>query len=96
MKRELRISAQKDYIAVDYVNGTTSGNHIESTPFYLAKDKPIKVKSFDAEENKWMAVSLLFDGEKVIAKDIDPRSDFEGMDWEIELEELLDAKIFKP
>lgn len=95
MKKELRVSSMKDYIAVDIIDEMAPGEPILSTPLYLAKGKPIIVKGLDVEENKWLKTSLLFDGEKITATDIDPKSDYAGMEYEVPVADLLDEKQFK-
>lgn len=95
MKKELRVSSLKDYIAVDIVDEIKPGKPILSTPLYLAKGKEVRVKAFDAEEKKWYLAKLIFFGDVIKAYDCDENSPMTGMDWEVEPNDLLDEKQFK-
>jgi len=87
----IRKSGYNDYIAVNL----TDGEKILSTPLYLAKDKPVLVKGFDYEEKKWLKIELLFNGEKIIGKDVDLSSDWHGLEYYVELDDLLDNNQYK-
>lgn len=89
--KKLRVSGYNDYVAVDDVD-----EHGNSTcVIYLAKDKPVKcmVKAEPYECRKFGHVSyetsLLFDGKKITATEIDKRSYHEGMVYDLPFEELL-------
>lgn len=90
--RQIRKSSYKDYVAVDEV---TDKGDIIVTPFYLPKNVPVKALAFDQEESKWMLCELIYNGEKVIARDIDEQSKWNGMEWDAEDHELIDKKILK-
>lgn len=87
MKRSLRISGHKDYVAVDLID---KDGKILSTPIYLRKDKPEIVMSYDQEKNRYYLTKVTFDGEKLICV-----SSLYGIEWESQLDELLDNKLFK-
>lgn len=97
MKRQLRASGLNDYVAVDLVND--AGQIIENV-FYFEKNKPVKILMKDLEDGKWINYNVNFDGEKLIMVDIDPKSDWQGTDYEIKPEdyefELCDKRNSKP
>lgn len=92
MKRVLRVSGFNDYIAVDLQDN--KGKTV-STPLYLKKDSPVKVKCFDAEDNKWYKTELTFDGRSVQARDIDIKSTVHGMQWDVPYEELTNSEVYE-
>ncbi len=88
MKRELRISQFKDYVAVDYLDDT---GLIKTTPFYIRPGESKRILYKDAEENKWMGttVKLSADFENLSLIDTD------GFSWESSIDELLDSSIIR-
>jgi hypothetical protein len=95
MKRELRVSSMKDYIALDIVDEKVNGKPIQSTPLYLAKGKPVLVERYHEFSNNWFKTRLLFDGETIHIEDIDSKSLGIGLTSTLNPEELLDPKQFK-
>lgn len=92
MKRIIRRALSKEFIAVDIQDA--SGKVI-STPLYLSKDKTVNVEAFDQEENKFFKTELTFNGERILARDIDIKSPVHGMEWEVETSDLRDENLFR-
>jgi hypothetical protein len=96
MKRQLRVSNYKDYVAVDMVDESKPEKPIIATPLYLERGKPVQVFWKDEEENKWFKAELLFDGDSITATDIDNCSGFAGiLQMKINFQDLLDEKQFR-
>lgn len=87
MKRVLRVSAYKDYVAVDILD---KENKVLSTPFYLRYQgmQTIKYKDNDGI-SRITNVFLKSDGHevKLLCRDN------EMTDWEMPIDELTDSKI---
>lgn len=96
-KRQLRVSGLNDYIAVDLVD--EDKNIIENV-FYFGKNQIVQVLVKEHEEKFWVKTNVLFDGNKLILVDVDPNSDWMGMEYEIEQKdyefELCDEFNIKP
>lgn len=88
MKKQLRISQYKDYVAVDIVD---KNDDILSTPIYLKRGKSAKLLWKDQETKEGITTTVIFDGEKILCEDRD------GFEWESPIEELLtEAAAIKP
>ena len=92
MKKHLRKSEFKDYLAVDIVD---ENGKIISTPIYLTTGKSGIIKAKDDEQGKWLKTEIVFDGEKLKLKDIDPNSEWQGLEYEAKPSDLLDSEQFK-
>lgn len=92
--RAIRVSSEKDYVAVDVID---EKNNIISTPFYLNKGESKTIKYKDTEENKWIKVEARINNEftKIKFIDIDSNSDFIGMVWDSDFDELTDTNATK-
>jgi hypothetical protein len=89
--RKLRVSGQKDYIAVDVIN---EKEEILETLFYLKRGETKKISYKDQEGGGWIKVNVKIsdDFTKIKCKDIDANSDFTGMEWDSDMDELLDLE----
>lgn len=61
----------------------------------LIKNENVRVKAYDSEENKWLDTVVRYDGEKIIAEDVDRNSEWQGLTWDVEQNDLLDKDQFK-
>lgn len=96
-ERQIRISSLNDYVAVDLID---ESKKIIENVFYFGLRQHVKVLMHDDEERKWIKTNVIFDGEKLNFIDIDPNSDFMGMEYDIKPsnyeEELCDKNNIKP
>ncbi len=84
MKRQLRVSGLKDYIAVDVVN---EKGIIQSTPFYLTYTGHGKLMYRELGISRLTNVFIAPDFDKILARDSD------GFDFDFQFNELLDSHI---
>lgn len=84
MKRQLRVSGLKDYVAVDLVNDK---GVIISTPFYLKYTGTQKIKYKDDGASRLTDVFMSPDGDRLLCRDS------EGFDFACEFTELLESHI---
>lgn len=85
MKRQLRVSGLKDYIAVDIVN---ERGIVLSTPFYLKyTDLNVKLKYKDEGISLLTNVFISPDFDKILARDSS------GFDFTFPFNELLESHI---
>lgn len=85
MKRSLRISGHRDYVAVDLVN---EKDEVVSTPFYYQVGRSVTIMYLDEDEGNWYKTKLSdfdFDKRKFKAKDSE-------MEYDIDVSELLEEK----
>ena len=53
-----------------------------------------KIYTWDYDDNRWTLSKVLeFDGESIKLEDIDPQSNWQGMIWEDEIDELKWKKL---
>jgi len=92
-QRQLRQSGFGDYVAVDIVlikDNKTTGTILE-TPIYLTKGKPEQYYNKDEEQGRFILTQFLFDGtDKIKCKDISANSDWYGLEFELDFNDLLD------
>jgi hypothetical protein len=56
----------------------------------------LNLKAFDAEETKWLKAEIYkIDGNVIYLKDIDPTSDWQGMEWETNFQDIQDTTQYK-
>jgi len=64
------------------------------------KPEDIKVglvfKSYDVDDQSWWKTEVLkIENDKIYLKDIDDRSSWKGMEWEVSLEDIQDVSLYK-
>lgn len=98
-QRQLRQSGHGDYLAVDIIlirDGKDTGIILE-TPIYLTKGKPENYYNYDEEQRRFILTEMLFDGtENIKCKDISHSSDWQGLEFELEFNDLLDKRQVIP
>jgi hypothetical protein len=59
-------------------------------------DKPVPAKAYDEQDRKWYKsqITYLSDGQ-LLVKDIDPASNWPGLEWKIGPTDLLNEKELK-
>jgi hypothetical protein len=56
----------------------------------------LNVRSFDEENNRWYKAKVIkVTDDKVTFKDIDPGSEFQGMEWDSPWSEIEDIELFQ-
>jgi hypothetical protein len=55
-----------------------------------------KLQSFDEDDNKWYKTVVRdVTPEQIVLTDIDPKSEWVGMKWEVTWDEIENVKLFK-
>jgi len=64
-----------------------------STPFRIKRNESVICKAFDSELNEYVECEITMTGSgHVVAVDIDEKSEFYGMSWTVDVEQLATPK----
>lgn len=86
MKRKLNVSEKDEYVAVNLIDNE---GVIKKTPFYLVKDKPVKLMVY--ENKTWINAEAVFAGVNHVLI----RLTEQGVEYDEPLVNLLNNRVYK-